>query len=248
LWIGGAGVASGYRNDPIRTAAQFLTDEAGVRWYRTGDLGRYRPGGLLEFLGRRDFQVKIRGHRIELGEVEAALLSFTGVAQAVAVVTGTASGGRLAAAVVGEDVDVTAVTAWCRDRLPAYMVPDSIALLPGFPLSANGKVDRTALAHELTADAVAQDAEPPLPGTETRIAGLWAELLGVPEIRRQDNFFTLGGDSLLATRLVAEIRRVHGVPMSLRALLAVPTVAELAALVDTETASQDPDSFEEGVI
>ncbi|MGW7485347.1 amino acid adenylation domain-containing protein, partial [Nonomuraea muscovyensis] len=143
LWIGGAGVALGYRNDPERTAAQFVT-VGGERWYRTGDVGRYWPDGVLEFLGRRDFQVKVRGHRIELGEVEAVLEACPGVSRAVAAAV-EVSGGRsrrLAALVVGGQAE--RVREFAASRLPGYMVPERVVVVEALPLSGNGKIDRAA--------------------------------------------------------------------------------------------------------
>jgi amino acid adenylation domain-containing protein len=254
LWIGGLGVARGYRGDPERTAAQFVVAD-GVRWYRTGDLGRYWPDGTLEFLGRRDFQVKVGGHRIELGEVEAALASHPQVAAAVAVTV--AAGGRarrLTAVVVpaaGENPGEDRLREFCGHQLPAYMVPERVVVTGEFPLTANGKIDRAAvadLAGQVTRPAVPSAAEPPRGPVETTLARLWARLLNVPAISRGDNFFTLGGDSLLATQLVEEVRRQLPVAMTLRMLLGAPTVAELAAVVRSQADALDSGLVEEGVI
>jgi yersiniabactin nonribosomal peptide synthetase len=254
LWIGGLGVARGYRGDPVRTAAQFRTDAEGVRWYRTGDLGRYWPDGTLEFLGRRDFQVKVRGHRIELGEVEAALQDCPLIGRAVVAAVGRTTR-RLAAlatpAQPGQRPDPDQIREFCAHRLPGYMVPEHIQITDTLPLSSNGKIDRAAAAtllQDTTASAV-QAAHTPAQGPiETTLSTLWAQLLDTPTISRHDNFFTLGGDSLLATRLVEAVRREFGVAMTLRLLLGVPTLAELAALVQDQTVGQDPDAVEEGVI
>ncbi|RAS71104.1 amino acid adenylation domain-containing protein [Lentzea atacamensis] len=224
LWIGGAGVARGYRDDPARTAEKFTGG-----WYRTGDLGRYWPDGTLEFLGRADQQVKIRGHRVELGEVEAALLASPGVTQAVAAV----SQGRLVAAVTGSEVDAAIVA----ERLPAHMIPDHVELLDEIPLSANGKVDRQAVAALVTPRT---ESAAPQGELETEIAALWADLLGLDEIGRTQNFFTLGGDSLKATRFVEVLRGKHGPIVSLRSFFAAPTVAAVAEALDADV--------EEGVL
>ncbi|CCH18637.1 non-ribosomal peptide synthetase [Micromonospora lupini] len=236
LWIGGAGVAAGYRGDPERTAQRFVTHD-GMRWYRTGDLGRYWPDGTLEFLGRADFQVKIRGHRIELGEVEAALTDCPGVREAVVVAVG-ASTRRLAAAVVpsASDLDPETVRAFVVDRLPAYMVPEHVAVLDALPLSGNGKIDRPALARRL-AEGVGRstEVEPPVGPVETALATLWADLLGVPTVGRADSFFTLGGDSLLATRLLGRMRSAGLAGGQLRRLFAEPTLAGFAAGVRLDT-------------
>jgi yersiniabactin nonribosomal peptide synthetase len=247
LWIGGAGVAAGYRNDPVRTAAQFV-EVGGVRWYRTGDVGRYRPGGLLEFLGRRDFQVKVRGHRIELGEIEAALVGHPQVDRAVAVVAGRGVAAAVTSIVDGQ-LDEHALRALCADRLPHYMVPERILVLDGLPLSGNGKVDRPAIValveHRTTVDAA--ELDPPRGPVETALANQWAVLLGT-DPARTDNFFTHGGDSILATRLVEGLRREFGVELTLRAFLDAPTLAELANVIEQQTAGSDPDAVEEGVI
>ncbi|MFI7129703.1 amino acid adenylation domain-containing protein [Nonomuraea sp. NPDC050153] len=219
LWIGGEGVARGYRSAPDLTAAQFVV-AGGERWYRTGDLGRYWPDGTLEFLGRADQQVKIRGHRIELGEIEAALQDAPGVAQAVAAV----SDGRLVAAVVPESIDLDAVRAHAATRLPEHMRPDLLAALPRLPLSANGKVDRAAVA-KLSAPAV--PVEPPRGELEEAVAAIWADLLDLDEVGRHQSFFALGGDSLRATRLIEALRGRLGVTITLRELFAAPTVASI---------------------
>jgi yersiniabactin nonribosomal peptide synthetase len=241
LWIGGAGVARGYRGDPERTARQF-TRRVGERWYRTGDLGRYWPDGTLEFLGRADDQVKIRGHRIELGEIEAALTAHPVVRRAAATRLGTT---RIGAAVVSREPDVATadLRAFLGSRLPAYMLPDEVVILPDLPLSPNGKVDRTALTALITASAARTLAEVPHGPLESELAGLWVALLEVDEVGRGESFFTLGGDSLLATRLLEHIRQRFGVAVTLRRLLAGPTIADLAALI--EAATKDT---EEGVI
>ncbi|MFI5834189.1 amino acid adenylation domain-containing protein [Micromonospora sp. NPDC051300] len=242
LWIGGAGVAEGYRGDPERTAERFVTHE-GVRWYRTGDLGRYWPDGTLEFLGRTDHQVKIRGHRIELGEIEAALLHHPAVRDAVTVAVGGATRRLAAAVTVHRPVDADDLRASLTDRLPAYMIPEHVAVLDELPLSGNGKVDRNAVTRLLATGDGAPPDEPPRPGLETEIAALWAELLACPTPGRTRNFFALGGDSLLATRLLAVLRERYGVDLPMRGLFDRPTIADLA------TAVQDAaGAYEEGAI
>jgi yersiniabactin nonribosomal peptide synthetase len=226
LWIGGAGVAEGYRGDPVRTAEKFVS-HAGRRWYRTGDLGRYWSDGTLEFLGRADFQVKVRGHRIELGEIEAALRAHPAVTDAVAVAVGNPR--RLAAAVAAETGPSSEeLTRFAAERLPGYMVPERVAVVPAFPLSANGKVDRKAVVELLTAQAPARRAEPPAGPVETAVAEIWAELLDGGPVTRDANFFTLGGDSLHATRLLAAMaeRGLRGA--TLRSLFEAPVLADFA--------------------
>ncbi|MFJ5987028.1 amino acid adenylation domain-containing protein [Lentzea sp. NPDC092896] len=224
IYIGGVGVARGYLGDAERTASSFVIDPAtGGRWYRTGDLGRTLPSGEIEFLGREDTQVKIGGHRIELGDVEAALEACTGVRAAVA----TVRTGRLAAHVLADQGTTAAsVRAAAADALPGYMVPSTIAVLDEFPLTANGKVDRAALS----ALPVVQEAEPvkPADAEEELLLGLWREFFGTGELCVTDDFFDLGGDSLQAVRLVSLVRQATGVEMRVSTLFAAPTVRELA--------------------
>ncbi|MFD9961753.1 amino acid adenylation domain-containing protein [Amycolatopsis sp. NPDC058986] len=249
LWIGGTGVADGYRGDPGLTAARFV-EYQGDRWYRTGDLGRYWPDGTLEFLGRADHQVKIGGHRIELGEVETALAAHPEVRHAVVVVVGQRAK-RLAAAVVprgGAAGGPAGLVDWLADRLPGYMIPDTVLTLDELPLSGNGKVDRSAVG-QLLAGAGEQrpDASGPLDGpVEKELAGLWAELLGVPGVGRDEDFFRLGGNSLLATRLVDGIGRRFGIRVSLRELFGSPTVGLLATLLERQLAELETQGLEDG--
>ncbi|KAA8996659.1 amino acid adenylation domain-containing protein [Affinibrenneria salicis] len=254
LWIGGAGVAQGYCGDEQRTAGSFVSRE-GMRWYRTGDLGRYWPDGTLEFLGREDHQIKLRGHRIELGEIESALRGLPGVRQAVALVTGEPA--MLAAALAcGQALDSAAAAAALRELLPEYMVPTRWLMLETLPLSANGKVDRRALAERCASIDALRTFDAPLDDIEEKIAAVWAQVLGYERVSRHDDFFLLGGDSLRATRLVEALRRqpfVSG-PLSLHSIFAAPTVAEQAALLcaahasQPDTASVMDNSFEEGML
>jgi acyl-CoA synthetase (AMP-forming)/AMP-acid ligase II/acyl carrier protein len=246
LWIGGTGVAQGYRGDPQRTADRFVQHD-GLRWYRTGDLGRYWPDGTLEFLGRADQQVKIRGHRIELGEIEIALESHPDVEHAVAVVLG-GSTRRVGAAIVarGAAPEYATLRAYLARRVPDHMLPQQVAVLAELPLTANGKPDRRQIAALLQAD-VPGPAELPRGAIETGLAQLWSSLLEVPVTERHRSFFSLGGDSLLAIRLLELICKELGAEISLRQLLTVPTIAE-QALVVAGYADHAAASVEEGVI
>ncbi len=246
LWIGGAGVAIGYHGDPERTAARFV-DHDGLRWYRTGDLGRYWPDGTLEFLGRADHQVKVRGHRIELGEVESALESHPAVTAAVACAVGDRTR-RLAAAVAARPgIDVDALRGYLAERLPDYMVPQQIDAVARLPLSPNGKVDRAAIAAALAGTVEAETVHPPQGSVENCIAKLWSGLLDLPVTDRHHSFFAAGGDSLLATRLVQLIRRQFGVEVSLRDVLSAPSVAGQARVVAARL-DQASATVEEGVL
>ncbi|HZF09879.1 MAG TPA: non-ribosomal peptide synthase/polyketide synthase [Thermoanaerobaculia bacterium] len=246
LFIGGDGLARGYHGRPDLTAARFLPDpfppagSPGGRVYRTGDLVRRLPHGPLDFLGRLDQQVKIRGFRIELGEVEAALVEAPGVS-AAAVVVASREGGdrRLAAYVVpapGSAPSAGELRAHLRSRLPDYMVPSSFTALPVLPLSATGKVDRTALAavepvSGEAADAAAAGEVAPRSAVEEILAAIWGELLGVTQVGPEDDFFALGGHSLLATRLTSRVRETFDIDLPLRQVFDVSTLSGLARAV-----------------
>ncbi|WP_440087136.1 non-ribosomal peptide synthetase [Streptosporangium sp. LJ11] len=230
LWIGGAGVADGYSGDAERTADRFVVHE-GTRWYRTGDMARYRPDGTLEFLGRRDHQVKVRGFRIELGEVETALENHPRVRRAV----GLLADSRLAAAVVlAEEAGETGteeLLAHVRELLPPHMVPDLLVTLDALPLTANNKVDRRALAALVTAAAGETGAPYTAPGSalERVLARIVGQVLGVPRVGAHDDIFALGGDSVLATTVIARLREaLDASSLPLRALFTERTVSRVA--------------------
>ncbi|MFE3782666.1 amino acid adenylation domain-containing protein [Amycolatopsis sp. NPDC059090] len=230
LYVGGQGVGRGYLHDPVRTAASFVPDPfspvAGTRMYRTGDRVRYLPDGRLEFVERLDFQVKVRGHRIELGEVETALRLAPGVSDAVVDLRPDAAGQpQLAGYIVG-DADPAAVRAAVSEVLPDYMVPSTVTVLAELPLTAHRKVDRAALP---TPEAVsAAGSRGPRGAWEGILCGLFEETLGVRGIGAEDNFFDLGGHSLLAIRLAGRVRAVLGVELPLSVLFNAPTVSRLA--------------------
>ncbi|MFJ1747310.1 amino acid adenylation domain-containing protein [Streptomyces sp. NPDC088116] len=237
LYVGGVGVGLGYLGDPVRTAVAFVpdpfaaADEPGSRLYRTGDRVRHLPDGQLEFLGRQDHQVKIRGQRIELGEVEAALRAVPGVTDAVVTVgTDPAGQSRLVGHVVGA-VDTREVRARLAGALPEAMVPAALVLMEGaLPLTPNGKVDRKALpAPDFAHFGTGAGGRAPRTPQEEILCDVFAEVLGLPRVGPDDNFFDLGGHSLLATRLVNRIRSAFGVELQVRALFETPTVAGLAA-------------------
>ncbi|WP_329372864.1 non-ribosomal peptide synthase/polyketide synthase [Streptomyces sp. NBC_00669] len=235
LYISGAGLARGYLDRPGLTAGRFVADPFGPdgsRMYRTGDLVRWNAEGNLEFLGRTDDQVKVRGFRIEPGEIEAALAEHPQVARAVVTVR-TDEETRLVAYVLpdaGQTVRADALRDRLRERLPAYMVPSAFVVLDELPLTPNGKLDRRALP--APGQQPAASGRAPRTAVEHLLCGLFAEVLGVAEVGPDDSFFDLGGHSLLATRLVARARSVLGVELRLRDLFDAPTVAELAAAVD----------------
>ncbi|MGW6692139.1 amino acid adenylation domain-containing protein [Rhodococcus sp. NPDC054953] len=235
LYVAGPQLARGYRGRPDLTAARFVADPVGGgRLYRTGDLVRWNADGHLDYLGRGDDQVKIRGHRIELGEIETVAATLDAVAAAVALARPDATGavhlvGYLTAA-DGAVVDPDAVRAHLAAALPGYMVPTALIVLDEFPLTPNLKIDRKALP---APDFGAVDTgREPATGTELALAGLFADLLGQGSPGVDADFFTLGGTSLSATRLLARIAATLGATLSLRDVFEAPTVAGLAALVD----------------
>ncbi len=235
LFVGGAGVGGGYWQRPELDAERYLPSpfQVGERLYRSGDLARWRFDGQLECLGRRDQQVKLRGIRIELGEVEFALTQAATVVQAAARISAAdGQAARLLAWVVpagGAKVDAASLRRELRTRLPPAMVPAQIYVLDRLPLTPSGKIDRLAL--KVPADSAGQ-SDAPMSGTQQRVAHILENLLDHPVSAGTDDFFALGGHSLLATRLIAELRQVFGVALSLRALFADPTVAGLAAIID----------------
>ncbi|MEU6117410.1 amino acid adenylation domain-containing protein [Streptomyces sp. NPDC047117] len=233
LYIAGDGLARGYLADPEKTAASFV-DTVHGRLYRTGDLGRYLPDGNIEFLGREDGQVKIQGYRIELGEVETALSRTPGVRGAVATAVGETMGAKsLVAGVVleADGTTVDAVTQSLRAQLPAYMVPSRIVALDAVPITANGKVDRRALEDHCRRSVRQAAAEPPRDDLEKALAELWSELLPNAPLGRDDDFFALGGNSLLGVRLISRIRTGLGRSLPLSVVFTHPTLAAMADAV-----------------
>jgi amino acid adenylation domain-containing protein/non-ribosomal peptide synthase protein (TIGR01720 family) len=235
LCIGGAGVARGYARRPALTAERFVADpyagEPGRRLYRTGDLVRARSSGEIEFLGRIDHQVKVRGFRIEPGEIEAELSALPAVREAVVLLRREGGDPHLVAYLVPavEEVSVGELRGALRRRLPDYMVPAAFVVLEKLPLTANGKVDRRALPAPEEAGA-ARDRElvPPSNETERIVAAVWREVLGTAEIGIHDDFFDLGGHSLLATRVLTRVRDAFDVELTLRDVFEHPTVARFA--------------------
>ncbi|MFC8825835.1 amino acid adenylation domain-containing protein [Streptomyces sp. NPDC057137] len=260
ICVGGPVVARGYVGRPELTAEKFVPGDlpgagtgagtrAGSRFYRTGDLARLLPDGRIQYVGRSDGQVKIRGHRVETGEVEAAVRAQPGVADAAVVAQdlGPGAGKRLLAYYIAGDPDVAGpeeIRQRLRARLPDPLVPARCVPVDGFPLTSSGKVDRAALARrrdggEDRGDGAGDDdtarAVALLTATQERIARLWSALLGPGTIGAHDDFFALGGDSLLATRLVLALREELAVRVPLRSVFTSPTVAGLAALVDASS-------------
>ncbi|GAB4380654.1 MAG: amino acid adenylation domain-containing protein [Elainellaceae cyanobacterium] len=261
LYIGGDGLARGYLHRPELTAERFIPHpfkeqnstgqeveitnltptSQSPRLYKTGDLARYLPDGDIEFLGRVDYQVKIRGFRIELGEIEAVLNQDSSIQQSVVVAREDRPGDkRLIAYLVpaqGQTLVIRDVRSSLKEKLPDYMVPSAFVVLERLPLNSNGKVDRHALpAPELTRPAWAQPFVAPQTLVEVELCNLWAEVLGIESIGIADNFFDLGGNSLLAARLLTQIEAVFHKQLSLNTFLQAPTVQQQAHAVSEEQA------------
>ncbi|HEX7242744.1 MAG TPA: amino acid adenylation domain-containing protein, partial [Longimicrobiaceae bacterium] len=242
LYIGGPGVARGYLGRPALTAERFLPDpfsaEPGARMYRTGDRLRRLASGALEFMGRLDAQVKIRGQRVEPGEVEAVLLGAGGVREAVVVaredaVSGAPGEKRLVAYVVadgGVDLQAGELRAHLRELLPEHMVPAAFVVLDRLPVTANGKVDRRALPEP--GFAASGEYVAPRSATEELLCGIWSDVLQVERVGVHDGFFELGGHSLVANRLVSRVAEALGAELPIRVVFEAPTVAAMAGRVE----------------
>jgi amino acid adenylation domain-containing protein len=237
LWVGGAGVARGYVGRPQLTAHHFVTgllpEYGEMRWYRSGDLARQLPSGEFEYIGRMDRQIKLRGFRIEPGEIEAALAAHPAVLAAA--VEPREAGGQLAAYLVAAkpgSVTLDEMHGWLAARLPDYMIPSSFVNLDALPLTANGKVDRDAL-RRLTGTPLPRHSPARRPQTpvEAKLYSAWADILGTDAISTGDNFFAIGGDSMLALRVVAKCKAA-GIALTVRDIFANPTLAGLAGIVD----------------
>ena len=238
MYLAGVQVARGYLNRPELTAERFLddpfSDQPGARLYRTGDIARYLADGNIEYLGRNDDQIKIRGLRIELGEIQAQLARVDGVREAAVLARADVPGEqRLVAYYSGECLENDQLRSQMLRHLPNYMVPALFVHLQALPLSPNGKLDRQALPAPDQTALLTREYEAPIGEVETVIAGIWAELLKVERVGRFDHFFELGGHSLLAVNLVARMRRA-GLSADIRVLFGQPTLAALAAAVGGE--------------
>jgi amino acid adenylation domain-containing protein len=241
LYIGGAGVARGYLNRPELTAEKFISDpfsaDPSARLYRTGDLARYLDNGEIAYLGRIDEQIKILGHRIEPNEIEASLDRHPAIASSVVIARGCEEK-RLAAYLVmsnGATPAAADLRSFLQSELPDYMVPSVFVTLPAMPLTTNGKVDRVALP-EPNAENTLRDEEFIRPRTpiEQRLATTLCALLNLSDVSVNDNFFLLGGHSLLGTQLIVKIRSTFGVDLALRTLFDAPTIAELSAEIEQQ--------------
>jgi acyl carrier protein len=250
MYVGGGGVARGYLGRPDLTAERFVPDpfageaRSGARMYRSGDRARRRAGGGLEYLGRADQQVKVRGFRIEPGEVEAALLGHPGVREALVTAREDEPGARRLVAYVVADAaagapTVEALRAHLAERLPEHMVPAAFVVLESFPLTPHGKTDRRALPAPETNSAGDTYVAPRTP-TEERLAATWADVLRAARVGVHDSFFDLGGHSMLATQVVSRVRHAFGVELRVADLFDNPTVEALARRVEALLAAGAP--------
>ncbi|TDP44469.1 non-ribosomal peptide synthetase [Zavarzinia compransoris] len=239
LYIGGLGIADGYLGRPELTAERFIANPYGAgRIYQTGDIARWREDGVLEYLGRSDFQIKIRGFRVEAGEVEAALLAVPGIERAVVVLREEAGKGRmLVGYLVGRVPEQAELRRLLAERLPDYMIPGAFVTLDALPLNVNGKIDRAALPAPEWQDRSGYTA--PRTPTEEMLASLWAEIFGLEKVGVYDNLFDLGGDSIAAARMISTLQARFAVEIPLGAVFTKPTIAGLAEEIE-KAADHDP--------
>jgi len=247
LYLSGHGLARGYLNSPELTAERFMpnpfSQQPGERLYRTGDLGKYHADGKIEFLGRVDHQVKLRGYRIELGEIEAALMEHPGVSEATVIVREDEPGKKKLVGYVAprrqSAPSMAELRNWLKQRMPDYMVPASLVALDKFPFTRNGKVDRNALpAPEILEREAEEVYVAPRTEVERRIAEIWREALGVEKVGLNDNFFDLGGHSLLMVQVHNKLREEFKSAISMIDLFRNPTVQSLTKYFTSEQGGQ----------
>jgi thioesterase domain-containing protein len=243
IYIGGAGVARGYVGAPQLTAERFINDplfgEPGARLYKTGDLARWLPDGTIDLIGRADTQVKIRGFRIEPREIEAVLKLHPWARDAVVVPQDNASGERRLVAYVAAErsrLNATEVRDFLKTKLPDYMLPSAIVVLEKFPLNSNGKIDRHALPEPIATrgDRGEKEFAGPRDTLEAQLVAIWERALGMQPISVTDNFFQIGGHSLMAVGVLCEIERIFGKNLPLATLLQTPTIEKMAAALRQE--------------
>ncbi|MBJ2347094.1 MULTISPECIES: non-ribosomal peptide synthetase [Pseudomonas] len=245
IFVAGVGVGRGYMADPARTAAVFLPDPIandGSRLYRTGDLARFLPNGDLEYVGRTDHQVKIRGHRIELDEIEACLTRYPGVREAVVVARDDQQRAKVLVAYVVADgaCSIEALREHVLGNLPAYMIPSAFVFLERFPLNGNGKIDRKSLpAPDFAAQSQARYVAPSSE-LQGQLVEAWQSVLGLGQVGVEDNFFELGGHSLLATQLIGLIGKLSGKDLPLRVVFERPTITAMADWLENQAGAVKP--------
>ncbi|MBT5230449.1 MAG: AMP-binding protein, partial [Methylococcales bacterium] len=234
IYIGGEGLAQGYWQDVEKTNAAFITHPfTKERLYKTGDLGRFTPDGVVEFLGREDGQVKLQGYRIELGEIESTIMQFAGVMHVAVTVTSYQQTHYLVAYIVG-DVAIERINTYLESQLPSYMVPQFYQTIAELPLSVNGKVNKQALPNIDIAVQLSKQYVSPQSELELAVTKVWSELTGHERIGRDDRFFTVGGDSLVATRLVAKLQQQFSVPLTLLLFFQNDTVGTLCEWIQSQ--------------
>ena len=244
LHLGGVALARGYLNQPELTAEKFFPNpfgKRGERLYKTGDLARYRPDGVIEYLGRLDSQVKLRGFRIELGEIESVLAAHPEVAQAVLLLRQEQGDPRLVAyltAAGDTDPSVEDLRTYLRRSLPEYMIPSTFVVLDVFPLNQNGKLDRKALPAPKGERQTSRPYIPPRNDLEQGLARIWCQVLSLDRIGIDDDFFQSGGHSLLVTQVISRMRDELNLELPLRSLFEAPTIANYAVLVQQVRAEQ----------
>lgn len=241
LYIGGDGLARGYLNHPELTAETFIANpfsmESGARLYRTGDFGKYLADGSIEFLGRSDNQVKVRGYRIECSEIEIVLSRHSSVKESVVLAQELSGDKRLVAyCVLKQDSKATTLDlrTYLKERLPDFMIPSVFVFLDDLPLSPNGKIDRKRLALPESVQTGGDVNDEPLDELEIQIGRIWETILGVRNVKRRDNFFDLGGHSLLAVRLLTEIRKTTGKELPIATIFHSPTIMQIAEVLRRE--------------
>jgi natural product biosynthesis luciferase-like monooxygenase protein len=244
IYIGGNGLARGYLGDPGLTAERFIPSPfagtSGMRLYRTGDLGRLQSDGRIELLGRVDHQVKIRGHRIELGDIEFSLNKAPGVSTGVVIKQGEVAGEEKLVAYFtsNKEVDLNQVRGFLRKQLPPFMVPDEFHVINEFPLTANGKIDRRVLLKARALEtAITNQGAPPSPGLQATVLGVWKSILKADSISIDDNFFDIGGHSLLMVQVHERLQLILQKQFPLMALLQHPTVRTIAEFLESSNGS-----------
>jgi amino acid adenylation domain-containing protein len=256
IYIGGDGLAYGYFRRPDLTAERFIPDpygpEPGRCLYKTGDIARYLPDGNIEFIGRIDHQVKLRGHRIELGEIEAILKQFEEVSEAAVVIREKGNEGKHLVAYLAlrhrDKLDLDSLRSYLREHLPEYMVPHIFVVLDNLPLTPNSKVDRKALpAPDFERTSRSETLDEPRTEVEVALCGIWCHVLGLAAVGVQDRFFDLGGHSLQLAQVVSKVRDVFQVELDIRKVFKMPTVADLAAMIEDELVKEVEDLSDEEV-
>ncbi|MBO3751466.1 non-ribosomal peptide synthetase [Streptosporangiaceae bacterium NEAU-GS5] len=236
LYVSDSGLARGYAGDRAQTAARFVADPfTGARMYRTGDRARWRPDGTIAYLGRTDRQIKVRGHRIEPGEIETVMCELPGVAQALVTLSGHGLVGYYVPASRG-DVDAERLRAHLAARLPAALIPAALVALDAFPRTVSGKLDTAALDARLETTT----RQAPMGEVETLVAGVWSEVLGIADISAADDFFALGGHSLVALHVVARLRKHLGTTVSSKDVYRIPVLADFARHIEDLRERQRP--------